>query len=60
MEFLAYAHQLLRLEFGVDPARTAVVGDRLDTDMQMGVDFNAKLNVLTLSGVRTVYSCHLL
>uniref|UniRef100_A0A7S0N923 Phosphoglycolate phosphatase n=1 Tax=Pyramimonas obovata TaxID=1411642 RepID=A0A7S0N923_9CHLO len=45
--------QLLRTEFGVDFSRACVVGDRLDTDIQMGVDAGAKLNVLTLSGVST-------
>ena len=41
------------LEYSVRPERTCVVGDRLDTDMKMGCDAGAALNVLTLSGVCT-------
>ena len=44
---------MLTTEYGVQPERMAVVGDRLDTDIQMGVDAGAALNVLTLSGVRS-------
>mmetsp|Transcript_28226 Transcript_28226/g.39015 ORF Transcript_28226/g.39015 Transcript_28226/m.39015 type:complete len:305 (-) Transcript_28226:160-1074(-) len=45
--------QLLKSEYGVDPSTTAFVGDRLDTDIQMGINARAALNVLTLSGVST-------
>lgn len=47
----AWASQLLQLQYGVEPERTAVVGDRLDTDIQMGWNAGAALNIMTLSGV---------
>jgi len=45
--------ELLQLQYGVEPERTAVVGDRLDTDIQMGWNAGAALNIMTLSGVST-------
>jgi phosphoglycolate phosphatase len=42
----------LRQEFGMDPSRSCMIGDRLDTDIAMGRAGGLK-TVLTLSGVAT-------
>ena len=40
----------LKSKYGVDPTRTAMIGDRLDTDVAMGLEGGLK-TVLVLTGV---------
>lgn len=56
------SEQLFRLiakESGLDPARTMIVGDRLDTDVKFGVD-HGMYSALVMTGVTSAKQLHAL
>lgn len=48
-----YMFDCVASQFGVDPGRCLMVGDRLDTDIMLGSNCGLK-TLLTLTGVSTV------
>ena len=44
--------QLMQNKYGIDPSRSLIVGDRLDTDIQFGVASGMQ-SLLVMTGVTT-------
>lgn len=54
----AWMQRLLQQDYGVQPSRTCCIGDRLDTDVKLGVTLGCT-TVLTLTGISNVSDCEM-